>query len=104
MKPGLIDLQMKLKLKNGGIIKLQNAATTIPENPIDRLTDNVGLKITKVWIPDAPPPKTTFWDRLSEWFRKRKEALQSIERPKAIGPLVLTREGTKIVEHGGNLS
>ena len=92
---------MKLKLKNGGTIKLQNGAI-FPENTPSQLMDNVGLHVTRVWVPE-PLPQKSLWDRISEWFQKRKEALKSTTREKYIGPLVLTTDGTKRVKRGGYL-
>lgn len=96
---------MKLKLKNGGIIKLQNAATTIPEIQ-NSLMDGIGLLVNKMWIPEnLPVQRKTFWEKLSDWFKERKGYLKSTERSKVIGPWESAYgKPTRIVEHGGNMS
>ena len=82
---------------------MQNAATTIPEGP-NRLMDNIGLHVNRMWIPEPQQPKT-FWERLSDWFKERREYLKSTERSKVIGPWGSAYgKSTRIVEHGGNMS
>ena len=97
---------MKLKLKNGGIIKLQNAVTTIPEIQ-NSLMDGIGLQVNKMWIPEnIPARQKTFWEVIKELVKNGRNSLKSKERPfKGIGTWEFAHgKPPRVVEHGGNMS
>lgn len=96
---------MKLKLKNGGIVKLQNAATKIPETDWNKFGS--GLNIKRLYIPPSeslmiPEKPKSIWDNIKEMFQNAKTMLH---REKQIGPLVMAYNKPTIrVENGGNLA
>lgn len=85
---------------------MQNAATTIPESP-NRLMDNVGLHVNRMWIPEnIPVRQKTFWDVIKELVENGRNSLKAKERPfKGIGTWEFAHgKSPRVVEHGGNMS
>ena len=94
---------MKLRLKSGGIVKLQNGSHVTDWNNFCS-----GLNIKRLWIPASESmreqPKT-IWDNIKDFIQNAKIKLQSIERPKNIGIWEFAQgQQARVVEHGGTMS
>jgi len=92
---------MKLKLKSGGIVKLQNAATTIPATNWNEFPKQ--LNLTSFTIPaNIPEDPKPLWERIKDIWQNR---VKVIRRPSKIGPVVSAYgQHAKVVEHGGEIS
>lgn len=96
---------MKLKLKSGGIIKLQNAATTIPNNDWDNFPRQLNLTSFTIPASKSITDQSKWKGKLESLWRNIKLRLESTVRPKAISVFSSAYgKPTTIVKDGGNLT